>query len=57
MLEDIDADLLQSLGGMIFESPDKGKTVRSRPSPEHPAGLLTNGTLPIDIWYKLYGNG
>jgi|TARA_B110000908_G_scaffold128478_1_gene150889 hypothetical protein len=57
MLEDIDADLLQSLGGMIFESPDKGKTVRSRPSPEHPVGLLTNGTLPIDIWYKLYGNG
>ena len=56
MLDDIDKDLLQSLGGMIFESPDKGKTVRSRPSPENPVFLLSNGILPIDIWYKLYGD-
>lgn len=57
MLDDIDKDLLQQLGGMIFESPDKGKTIRSRPSPEHPVFLLTDGTLPMDIWYKLYGKG
>ena len=57
MVDDIDDDLLQKLGGMIFESPDKGKTVRSRPSPEHPIFLLSNGILPYDIWYKIYGNG
>lgn len=57
MLADINEDLLQQLGGMIFESPDKGKTIRSRPSPEHPVFLLTSGILPIDIWYKIYGKG
>ena len=56
MIEDIDKDLLHSIGGIIFESPDKGVTVRSRPSSEHPVNVLTNGLLPIDIWYKIYGN-
>jgi hypothetical protein len=43
-------------GHMIYESPDGGKTVRSRPAADHPIQLLTNGHLPIDIWYKIYGN-
>lgn len=49
---------LESLvnGHMIHESPDGGKTIRSRPSFDHPVTLLTNGKLPMDIWYKIYGN-
>lgn len=43
-------------GPWTFESPDGGKTIRSRPSIEHPIQLLTNGSLPVDIWYKIYGN-
>lgn len=43
-------------GPWTFESPDRGKTVRSRPSIDHPIALLTNGKLPIDVWYKIYGN-
>lgn len=41
-------------GPMIHESPDGGKTVRSRPSSEHPVQLLAKGTIPIDIWYKIF---
>jgi hypothetical protein len=41
---------------MIHESPDGGKTVRSRPAADHPIQLLSNGLLPVDIWYKIYGN-
>jgi hypothetical protein len=44
------------IGQMIYESPDGGKTVRGRPSADHPIKLLTNGQLPMDIWYKIYGN-
>jgi hypothetical protein len=43
-------------GRMIHESPDGGKTVHSRPAADHPIQLLTNGKLPVDIWYKIYGN-
>ena len=43
-------------GPMIHESPDGGKTVKSRIAPDHPIYILSNGTLPIDIWYKIYGN-
>jgi hypothetical protein len=43
-------------GHLIHESPDGGKTVRSRPAADHPIQLLTNGLLPVDIWYKIYGN-
>lgn len=41
-------------GPMISESPDGGKTVRSRPSSDHPIQLLAKGTVPIDIWYKIF---
>lgn len=41
---------------MIHESPDGGNTIRSRPSADHPIHLLTNGKLPIDIWYKVFKN-
>lgn len=44
------------IGHMIYESSDGGKTVRGRPSADHPIKLLTNGQLPVDIWYKIYGN-
>ena len=43
-------------GPMIHESPDGGKTIRSRPGSDHPITLLTHGKLPMDIWYKIYGN-
>ena len=43
-------------GFRVYESPDGGKTIRSRPSIEHPIHLLTHGHLPVDIWYKIYGN-
>lgn len=42
-------------GPMIHESPDGGKTVRSRPSVDHPLQLLTRGILPVDIFFKLFG--
>ena len=43
-------------GFRVYESPDGGKTVRSRPAADHPIHLLTHGHLPVDIWYKIYGN-
>jgi hypothetical protein len=42
-------------GSYIFESPDGGKTIRKRPSADHPIEILSKGLLPIDTWYKLYG--
>lgn len=44
-------------GPKIYESPDNGKTIRSRISADHPIYLLTKGQLPFDTWYKIYGNG
>jgi hypothetical protein len=44
-------------GPMIHESPDGGKTIRSRVAADHPIFILTRGLLPIDIWYKVYGGG
>ena len=40
---------------MIHESPDGGKTVKSRPSADHPIQILVRGEIPIDTWYKIYG--
>jgi hypothetical protein len=42
-------------GSYIHESPDGGKTVRSRPAADHPIEILAKGLLPIDTWYKVYG--
>lgn len=42
-------------GPMIHESPDGGKTIKSRPAADHPIHVLVNGSIPIDIWYKIYG--
>ena len=42
-------------GNMIHESPDGGKTVKSRPSADHPIQILVRGEIPIDTWYKIYG--
>lgn len=42
-------------GTYIYESPDGGKTHTRRPSSAHPITILTNGELPIDTWYKIYG--
>jgi hypothetical protein len=39
---------------MINESPDGGKTIRSRPSSEHPINMLAKGIIPIDTWYKIF---
>lgn len=44
-------------GPMIHESPDRGKTIRSRMAPDHPIYLLTRGHLPFDVWYQIFGNG
>ena len=41
-------------GPMINESPDGGKTIRSRPSSEHPINMLAKGIIPIDTWYKIF---
>lgn len=43
-------------GGLIHESPDGGKTVKTRVMSEHPIHLLVRGTIPPDIWYKVFGN-
>jgi hypothetical protein len=54
IIEDIDNDFLQSLGGMIYENPGNGP-LRVRPSTEHPIQILAKGLIPIDVWYKIYG--
>ena len=43
-------------GGLIMESPDGGKTVKTRVMRDHPIHLLVKGTIPPDIWYKVFGN-
>ena len=42
--------------GLIHESPDGGKTVKTRVMRDHPIHLLVNGKIPPDIWYKVFGN-
>lgn len=42
-------------GPLIYESPNK-TDIKSRPAPDHPLHILTRGQLPVDIWYKVYGN-
>ena len=56
IINDFDSDYLQTLGGMIYETPDKGITVSSRPSSEHPIFILANRRIGIDIWCKIYRN-
>lgn len=41
-------------GKMIYESKDGGQTVTQRPSKDHPIHLLTQGSVPVDIWYKIF---
>lgn len=43
-------------GSYIYESPDGGTTVKKRPAASHPINILASGQIPIDIWYKIYGN-
>jgi len=42
-------------GPMIYESPDGGKTIKSRPAVDHPIHILINGSIPLKIWYEIYG--
>ena len=44
-------------GPMIHESPDGGKTVKSRIAADHPIYMLSKGIIPFDIWYKIFGGG
>jgi len=39
----------------IYESPDGGKTIKSRPAVDHPIHILINGSIPLKIWYEIYG--
>jgi hypothetical protein len=43
-------------GSYIYQSPDRGKTIKKRPSGDHPINVLASGQIPIDTWYKLYGS-
>jgi len=44
-------------GPMIHESPDGGKTIKSRIAADHPLYMLIRGKLPVDVWYKIFGKG
>jgi len=56
-MENVDINWLCSkiTGPMIYESPDGGKTIKSRPAVDHPIHILINGSIPLKIWYEIYG--
>ena len=56
-MENVDINWLcnKIKGPMIHESPDGGKTIKSRPSVDHPIHILINGSIPLKIWYEIYG--
>ena len=56
-LETVDINWLAEKikGPMIYESPDGGKTIKSRPATDHPIHILISGSIPVTTWYKIYG--